>query len=246
MLFLCSIILNSWAESSQSLVYDLSLQGKPVGTREITIQYLPATDTMPYGSRLVESFTELEVDVAGKKIVYQQRATGHFSDYKSRFVSSVSVNDKIFEFQGKQLPSRDWIIYEMTEAGKEKTVYKSYQLDTVSLALFDPGQAQNWQGGRFSKIYHIEMGDVWSGKWENIDESTISIGTQSIVGRKVRYETPSGAANISWSDTGLLIDWELEILGVRLDADIRSLPDLPQFGNIQVEESFKGVEEEKL
>lgn len=246
MLFLCSIILNSWAESSQSLVYDLSLQGKPVGTREVTIQYLPASETMPYGSRLIESFTELEIQVGAKKITYQQRATGHFSEYKSRFVSSVSVNDQVFEFQGKQLPSRDWVIYEMTEKGKEKKVFKSYQLDTVSLALFDPGQAQNWQGGRFSKIYHLEMGEVWSGQWENIDESTITVGSQSVIGRQVRYGTPEGSANIAWSDTGLLIDWQLEVMGITLDADIRSLPDLPQFGNIQVEESFKGVEEEEL
>jgi hypothetical protein len=62
----------------------------------------------------------------------------------------------------------------------------------------------------------------------------------------VRYNSPEGAVNIAWSDTGLLIDWQLEVLGMTLDADIRSLPDLPQFGNIQVEESFSGVQEEEL
>mgnify|MGYP001252254242 CR=1 FL=1 len=246
MLFLCSMILSSWAESAQSLVYDLSLLGKPVGVREITIQYLPASSTMPYGSRLIESWTDIEVVVAGKRIEYQQRATGHFSEYKSRFVSSVSLNGQVLEFQGKQLPSRDWIIYEMTKNGKEKKEFKSYQLDTVSLALFDPGQAENWQGGRFSKIYHLEMGNVWSGQWENIDESTITVGSQSVIGRQVRYNSPEGAASLAWSDTGLLIDWQLDILGITLDADIRSLPELPQFGNIEVEESFSGVEEEEL
>ena len=75
--------------NEQSLVYDLTMNGQIVGQRRIRIQYLPATSKLPYGSRIVESWTSLDYDVpvTGKEISYTQRATGHFSARGSKFVS---------------------------------------------------------------------------------------------------------------------------------------------------------------
>ena len=242
----CSIFLSAHAQSSQSLVYDLSFKGQPVGVREIEIKYLPASKYVPYGSRILQSWTEVETSSAGQKIQYRQRATGHFSDRKSRFVSSVEVNGKSFEFQGKQSEDGTWIIHEVTAAGVTNQEYSVRELNDISLALFDPGQSAGWMTGEKQKIYHLEMGEVWTGEWIALPDVEVRTSSEQVRGTQFRFHSPEGDVDAAWSDTGIVIDWQLRILGLELDADIRNIPELPQFGNIEVFDSFQGVEEEEL
>ena len=245
-MFWFSLFLSASAQNAQSLVYDLSFKGQPVGIREITIRYLPASSNMPYGSRILESWTELNITIAGKEITYQQRATGHFSDRKSRFVSSVSVNGQNFELQGKQSESGAWTIHEMTDSGLSTTEYKPYELNDVSLALFDPGQAASWMDGSMSKIYHMEMGEIWTGEWISLPDVQVQMASSQVTGKQLRFHCTEGDVDAAWSDTGIVIDGTLRIMGLELDADIRNIPALPQFGNIDNVDSFQGVKEEEL
>jgi len=241
-----SLIYSTLAQSTQSLVYDLSFKGQPVGIREINIQYLPASKNMPYGSRILESWTEVEVIVAGKKIEYKQRATGHFSERKSRFVSSVTVDGDQFELQGKQNENGKWLIHEMRSNGAKSTEYLSSDLNDISLALFDPGQSESWLNGEKLKIYHIEMGEVWKGEWIALPNVEVKTTNAKVTGHQLRFHCTEGDVDVAWSDTGILIDWTLRIMGLELDADIRNIPALPQFGNIETFDSFQGVKEEEL
>jgi hypothetical protein len=245
-MLLYSFIFSSWAQSSQSLVYDLSYKGQPVGVREINIQYLPASKNMPYGSRILESWTEVEVTVAGKKIQYKQRATGHFSERKSRFVSSVTMGGEKFELQGNQNENGQWTIHEMTPTGSKTIEYNHTELQDISLALFDPGQSERWLKGENIRVYHIEMGDIWKGEWIALPNIEVKTNNANVIGRQLRYHCNDGDVDLAWSDTGLLIDWTLRIMGFELAADIRNVPDLPQFGNIEMFDSFQGVNEEEL
>ena len=245
-MLLFAFSLSAFAQSSQSLVYDLSFNGQPVGIREINIQYLPASQNVPYGSRVLESWTEVETTVAGKKIVYKQRATGHFSDRKSRFVSSVTVNDQTFEIQGKHTQGEGWIIHEISEDGVNQKKYKTYEVHDVSLALFDPGQAESWQDGSITKVYHMEMGEIWMGEWIPLPDVQVSTPKEQVMGKQFRFHSAEGDVDAAWSETGIVIDWTLQVLGLELEADIRNVPELPQFGNIEQFESFQGVKEEEL
>ena len=64
----------------QSLVYDLTLAGEPVGSRTVKIRYIPPTERES-GAREIESFTEVKMTIAGKGIQYQQLRR-KFTDYK--------------------------------------------------------------------------------------------------------------------------------------------------------------------
>ena len=242
----CSIFLSAHAQSSQSLVYDLSFKGQPVGVREIEIRYLPASKHMPYGSRILQSWTEIETVVAGQKIQYRQRSTGHFSDRKSRFVSSVEVNGQAFEFQGKRAENGTWTIHEVTASGVTNQEYSVNELNDISLALFDPGQSAGWMTGTKQNIYHLEMGEIWTGEWISLPDVRVATPSENVTGSQFRFHSSDGDVDVAWSDTGIVIDWQLKVLGLELEADIRTIPELPQFGNIEVFDSFQGVEEEEL
>jgi hypothetical protein len=228
----------------QSLVYDLTLLGEPVGHRTVKITYIPPSGS-DSGSRDVESLTEIDMTVAGKKISYQQHATARFSDTKTRFVSIVSINDKRFELQGKNLSNQSWIIHEIVPSGVLKKEYSAYDVEAISLALFDPGQSHKWTEGHQS-IYHVEMGDVWSGEWHSAKESSISNNGVSVFGREIRYHSEQGDVEAAWSSEGILIDWNVKLMGVTLDATLRNIPEMPDFGEVNLQNSFKGVQEESL
>jgi hypothetical protein len=232
-----------WAETSQSLVYDITFHGNPVGTRVVTINYLPATDISPYGSRLLDITTDLQLQVVGKDITYHQHATANFSEYRNRFTSQVNVNGDIFELQGKQQNNLDWVVFETAKGAKpQRHIYPAYKMDVVSLSMFDPGQVQKWMSGPMS-IYHAEMGDIWDGVWKDGNNTTITSSEQILEGRLLTFSAPDGKFIGSWSDGGLLLNWSVVILGQELEATLRNIPDLPEFGQIQIEESFQGTQE---
>ena len=166
----------------QSLVYDLTLAGEPVGSRTIKIRYISPTER-DSSARELESFTEVNMTVAGKGIQYQQHATAKFTDYKTHFVSIVSVNDKNFELQGKSRSNQSWVVHEILPSGVLKQQYSATDVQGISLALFDPGQANKWTEG-YQSFYQVETGDVWSGEWHSEKETSISNNGEIIYGRE--------------------------------------------------------------
>ena len=119
------ILANSMAHAvEQSLVYDLTLAGTPVGTRTVKIRYVSPTARQP-GAREVESFTEVDTSIGGKKVVYQHHATAKFTDSKTQFVAVVSMNGENFELQGKNRSNQSWVIHEILPSGVLKQVYRS-------------------------------------------------------------------------------------------------------------------------
>ena len=228
----------------QSLVYDLTLAGTPVGSRTVKIKYVAPTERQT-SARQIESFTEVETTIAGKRMEYQQHATATFTDYKTHFVSVVSLNGKNFELQGKSRSNQSWVIHEVLPSGVLKQEYSSDEVEGISLALFDPGQAHRWAEGP-QTFYQIETGDVWSGEWHSEKETSISNNGDIIYGREARYHSSKGDVVAGWSSEGIMLNWQLKIMGVTLDATLRNLPANPDFGDVNVQKSFQGVEEESL
>ena len=239
------ILANSVAHAvEQSLVYDLTLSGVPVGSRTVKIRYVSPNGPQS-GSREIESFTELQGNIAGKRVEYQHHVTAKFTDSKTRFVSIVSLNGQNFELQGKSRPNQSWVIHEVLPSGVLKQEYSPYEVQGISLALFDPGQANRWSEGQ-QDFYQIETGDVWSGEWHSEKETSISNNGETIYGREVRYHSSKGDVVAGWSSEGIMLNWQLKIMGVTLDATLRNLPENPDFGDVNVQKSFQGVQEESL
>lgn len=233
------------ADSHQTLVYDLLLSGEPVGHRTVTITYQSPSGNESTGRRKIDSMTVVNFEKLGQSISYQQNVTGRFSSNGTQFVSIVQLNDERFELQGKQRSNRTWVINEILPSGVLKHVFSPADIQDISLALFDPRQSDQWRAGTQS-IYEVEMGTIWSGEWTELGEQSIQNNDTSVYGRTVRYQSDQGEMTGTWSNEGLLIDWDLSIMGVTLDAKLRNIPENPSFGEIQVDNSFSGVEEEDL
>ena len=236
-------------EASQTLFYDLSIKGLAVGHREVKITYIPATDASPLGSRRIESYTEIIGSIRGQKVEYIQRATAHLSEQSSKkFVSTISLNDRRTELQGKQRRDGSWIIHQITPAGVVKKKFSRSGLHAFSLELFDPGQQDRWEDGDRLRLFPVELGelDIWEGKWQSNGSQQLSSSSESITGNQLSIRLDEADLQAVWSHHGVLMDWSLTLGGIKIDADIRDIPIAPKFGEISPIKDFSGVQEEEL
>ena len=82
-------------EFTHTLVWDLSVKGTAVGTRELTVRYLESDGG---ASRILESFTDLNGTVGPVKVRWRQRMTAHVDAREpASFHSVMDQNGAILE-----------------------------------------------------------------------------------------------------------------------------------------------------
>ena len=86
--FYCSVSL---ADVTQELVYKVSQNGIDIGKRTIQITYLPTSKASPWGGKKIDFHTEIQPNIAGSVIQYQQRGVAQFSPDRSSFVVSNQI-----------------------------------------------------------------------------------------------------------------------------------------------------------
>ena len=246
-IFLASIA-PAQAEGKQSLVYDLSINGLVVGERKLDITYIPSSKSNPLGMRRIEVKTTLKATIKGEEIDYSQRGTAQISERRSSFVVSTKINNAVTEIQGKRSKKGNWFVHKISATGLEKKEYRRSQVSAISLELFDPGHIDFWQDKEPYKILVLEGLEpvVVSGAWAMQDVVNLSSEVRSLAAKKLQGKSVQGVLNAVWSDDGMLIDWSVDIMGVELNADIRSIPKSPNFGEITFPNAFDGVEEQEL
>ena len=91
------------AEEPQKLTWDLTVDGRKVGTREVTIRELAGQQ----GIRMLEGWTEIEASALGLKYSYQQRLSGMAGPEPVAFHSVLSDQGDAREVQASHAPRLD-------------------------------------------------------------------------------------------------------------------------------------------
>ncbi|MEC7985767.1 MAG: hypothetical protein VX278_11435 [Myxococcota bacterium] len=244
---LLSSTLCAWAESSQNLTYDLSVNGVAVGERRVDVTYLPSSKSNPLGMRRVELWTTANMNIQGQEVSYTQRGTAQFSDQRASFVISTKINEQITEIQGKKAKNGNWIVHQISNTALKKTEYRRGEVSAISLELFDPGQVDFWQPQDSYQLLVLEGLDpfIIQGVWSE-EKGNLSAEIQSLAAKQLQGKSKEGVLNAVWSDAGMLIDWDVAIMGVELNANIRSVPPAPNFGEIVSPQKLTGIEEQEL
>jgi len=245
---LLSSMLHAQAKSTQNLVYDLSLNGSVVGERRVDITYVPSSRSNPLGMRRIELWTTLTTTVQGEKIAYTQRGTAQSSDKKASFVISTKINEQVTELQGKRSKKGNWLVHQISMSGLKKTEFRRSELSAISLELFDPRKSEIWSLEEPYQILIVEglepfvLQGVWSGK----GSTALPPDVKALAAKQLQGKSSKGILNLVWSDDGMLIDWDIAIMGLELNADLRSVPHPPNFGDIVSPKKLGGIEEQEL
>ncbi len=208
------------------LTYDLAINGQPIGTRTVTIRYLPREDGE---RRVVEAYTD--VTVAGQHLVC--RSSGQSSARGANFTSSVSQNGAISEVQGIALPTGGWRVTVADSSGVRESTLSATEARLSSLDLLDPGRTALLAGGGDLALVLVETGEVLRGTLGAGQAGTTKIGGQKANVTRYTVVGAPGTARFDIDENGLLLNSELLWLGGTVSAVVRSLPPPRSYGTIE-------------
>lgn len=234
------LTLSAALASEQRLVYDLSVNGAVVGSREVTIRYLDR----PNGQRrIVESVTQ--VKFAGQDLLC--RAVGQSSSRVATFSSQAQRNGVLGQYQGVMMPGSGW---ELTLAGGgqvQTVTYTARDNVLTTLDLVDPGRTGRLAEGGRATVFFVETADVLAGTLSGGAPATITQGGASVPATTYALAVDGGGdATFAVNEDGLLLRSEVSWLGVRVLVALRELPQPRGFGTVELDEFGSGVKEEGL
>ncbi|MBM76050.1 MAG: hypothetical protein CMK59_11670 [Proteobacteria bacterium] len=243
MIFLGLAILcfNVWASyPQQNIEYDVFNNKTKVGTQTVTISYLPSSLEKPLGGRIIEVFTTLELD----EYHFEQRSTAQFSGSNIKFISASSLNKSNTELQGRLKNDGTWLIHKIGE-DTEVFEFSNIEMEMPSIAFYDPVFSQQLLEKKQGGIFFIEHQKLLKGTWVEKGVEKQRVSGKKIEGMSYVFDAEH-AYQAVWSDTGLLMSWQFKFNEMDVKGKIKSLPEQPDFGQIESLKSFQGVLEEEL
>ena len=114
-MWMISTVLASPVE--HKLSWDISVNGQPIGSRNLTVKFVPSGGEM---LRIMESWTEIEGLVGPVELRYRQRLTAHASNEPASFHTVIDQNGSPSEVQGRYTVNGWWVT--VADAGRSRTV----------------------------------------------------------------------------------------------------------------------------
>ena len=209
----------------QHLVYDLSVNGEVVGTRDVTIRYYARAGGE---RRVVEAVTQ--VQLLNNRL--DARTVGQSNPRGASFSTAAEINGDLLHIQGVQLPEGDWRL----ELADGKTVNEQTVRGTTvftSMDLVDPGRTSLLAGTGSGALVFTETGDVYTGSLGAGVAATVTIGTRRVPVTRYGFTTSTGTqARFDVDGEGLLLVSEMSWFGVPITATLRTLPEARDFGTV--------------
>lgn len=238
-------LIASALAGEQSLRYSLSLDGKSVGHRDVTVRYLPAGAGEV---RILETWTEIDATLAGAPVRWRNRATAKAGVGAPGFTSSLDENGTLREVQARVLPDRRWQVT-VVDQGESKTwTLRGGEVTLSSLDLLDPQRHLLLTDGRASaSLLMAEAGNVLTGAVEDLGDGRVKVGGEEVEVHRWAFTPDTGRIELAWTADGTLVSYQMSWMGKRLTGVLDALPPPPEFGEIQIAPGLGGgFEEEKL
>lgn len=240
-----TLLVSAALADAPAMVYDLTLDGASVGTREVNVRYLP---TAQGEVRILESYTEISATVAGVGYTLKNRASAKVGAGTPGFTSSVQENGAVREIQGRLLPDRRWQVT-IAETGKLETYYlRPSELQLTSLDLLDAQRSRAMSAGTGTvAMLIVESGAVLSGPVSALGETSMQVGGVEVQASCARWTPETGPSELCWTSDGVLVRYTSTVLGRTVNATLRALPPPPDFGAIEgLPASGGALQEESL
>lgn len=247
MAVLLSLLLSTLAlagNSEQALAYDLRIDGRTVGSREVTVSFVRQEDGREI--RLVESFTSIETTVLGKPVRFVNRASGR-SGSGGGFTSSVDENGHIREVQALQRSDGSWRVTVIESGRVSQGTLTPGQVSLTSLGLLDPVGYRDLTGNSQVQMLAAETGTLLSGTVESLGEGTLQLGPTPVRVNRWAWTSEAGRVELAWTEEGVLASWQSTFMGRPVEGVLREAPAARSYGSIEgLAPALGGVSEQEL
>lgn len=203
------------------LVWDLSVRGAVVGTRELTVKYLESDGGT---NRMLESFTDINGAVGPMKVRWRQRMTAHIDAREpASFHSVLDQGGTVLEVQGRWTPAK-WQVT-TTSNGRSRTAELPLgRVDLSTADLMDPYTQLPLSHFTEVRVLSAESGEVLMGPVESLGVSELQIKNAPIQVSGYAWTSPQGRSEFYYSADGFLVKYRTQLLGVELEAVLRDPP----------------------
>lgn len=222
----------------QALVYDLSMNGAKVGTREVTVSYLEKNG---FERHVVAVHTTIEA--LGTKI--EARTTGT-SGSTNGFTSATEINGAREQIQAQQQPDGSWRLITVDGKGAHESTLTRTQAKLSTVDLVDPGRTKLLGDGGIVGILIAETGELLSGTLGAGTESSVTVGGESVPTTHYEVTGSAGTARFDVDENGLLVRSELKWLGGIVTAQLTSIPPRLSDTTVTIDGFDAPVQEEAL
>ncbi len=213
------------AAEVERYTWDLALEGRTVGQRELTVKY--RSDGLQE-VRVLETWTELSVSLGRDDFAWTQRMSGMTRAGSATFASAQNDNGWLQEVQAvKKL--QGWTVT-IAEDGQARVYHLDRDaFDLTSLDLLDPGQGDRLRGRDSLSVLAAETGTVIQGPLALIGEVPVTIDGERLIGTGYRWSTPDGPVELIYGPDGHLLRYALRIGAITVSATLSDPPSARRF-----------------
>lgn len=227
------------ASFQHQLSWDLSVNGNPIGHRDVTVKYV-AGDAAT--RRIVESWTELDGSVGPLRLRYRQRmtATAEGRDPAS-FQSVIDENGRTREVQTRWTPA-GWVVTTVADGRARTVTLDASRVDLSTADLFDPDSRLGFRSRDGARVLSAETGELLQGPVVDLGDSVVDVHGETVPVHGWAWDAAEGRSTFWYSAEGYLVSYEWKLLGFAVSAKLRAPPpggvdDFPvAIGRIAVEE----------
>lgn len=211
------------ADREQTLVWDLTVEGTPVGRRSLVVRYLE--DDSGATLRMLESYTEINGALGPMRVRWVQRMTASVDPREpASFTSVVDQNGSTLEVQGRWTPA-NWVVVTATSAGRPReTAMPLSRIDLSTADLMDPYSRLPLSYFDTVRILSAETGEVLSGPVEKLGVVDVTIARQPIQVTGYAWTSPQGRSEFYYSADGFLVKYTTQLVGIELEAVLHDPP----------------------
>jgi hypothetical protein len=215
--------------AEQHVIYDLSVDGAVVGTRDVTIKYLQR----PSGERhVLEAYTQ--ISLAGMTL--EARCSGLSTPTSAQFSSATERAGARSSVAAKELPQGGWQVTVATGAKQVERTEANVRASTLD--LMDPARVALLEGSGPFGIVIAETGDVVFGTLSPAEPSSVNVGGQKVPTSRYTLSGDSGSARFYVTSEGLLVRSEVSWLGLSVVGVLRELPAVRDYGAVETIEGL--------
>lgn len=220
----------------QHFVYDLTVNGQSVGSRDVTVRYYDR----PGGERrVVDAVTTVKL----LNTALDARSSGQSNPRGATFSTSVAVDGKVRQVQGVQLPEGDWrLVQGDGKTVNEQVVRGATVLTTID--LLDPGRTSLLGQGGTATLVFAETGDVFTGTLGAGAPATVTVAAVRVGVTRYTMSGSGASAKFDVDGDGLLVHSEVTWMGVPMAATLKEMPAPRDFGKVDAVDLMGTVIEE--
>lgn len=206
------------AAPEHHLTWDLAVRGQPIGTRELTVRYLPG------GGRILESYTSVEASIGKIDIEYQQRMTAHATSQPAD-VSSVARagGADLVEVQARWSPSA-WTLNVTTNGRNAPSAIGASRLQLSTADLMDPQTAVPLGQFADATMLVAETGQIVTGKVEPLGNQELTLAGKAVPVSGYAWTSPEGRSEFWYTADGFLVRYVTRLVGVPIEGTLRGPP----------------------